>query len=115
MTWSLVAGTGQATINSTGRVRAYDNGTVTAIATAKDGSGIIGSLLITISNQLVPVTGITVNGAGGSAVITINKGTLQLSASVVPVNATSKTVTWTLTNGTGKAGISSTGLVTANR
>jgi uncharacterized protein YjdB len=113
VTWSLVAGTGQATINSTGRVRAYDNGTITAIATANDGSGVIGSLLITISNQLVPVTGITVTGADGSAAISINKGTLQLSVSVVPVNATNKTVTWTLTNSTGKAGISSTGLVTA--
>jgi uncharacterized protein YjdB len=114
VTWSLVAGTGQATINSTGRVRAYDNGTVTAIATANDGSGVIGSLLIIISNQLVPVTGITVTGAGGSAAITINKGTLQMNASVVPLNATNKTVIWTLTNGTGKAGISSTGLVTAS-
>ncbi len=66
VTWSIVNGTGQATINTTGLVTAVSNGTVTARATANDGSGVVGSLVITISNQVIPVTGITVTGAGGA-------------------------------------------------
>jgi uncharacterized protein YjdB len=111
--WSVTNGSGQATINSTGLVTAVDNGTVTAIATAHDGSGVVGTLTITNSNQIVPVTGITVTGAGGAANISSDNGTLQLSALVLPVNASDKTVTWSIANGTGQATISPTGLVTA--
>jgi hypothetical protein len=53
VTWSIVNGTGQATINASGLVKAIDNGTVTAVATAKDSSGVYGTLIITISNQLL--------------------------------------------------------------
>ena len=60
VTWSIINGTGQATINSSGLVTAVANGTVTARATATDGSAISGTMLITISNQVVPVTGISV-------------------------------------------------------
>ncbi len=85
VTWSMVNGTGQATINTTGLVTAVSNGTVTARATANDGSGVVGSLVITISNQVIPVTGITVTGAGGPSTITTDNGTLQLTATVTPV------------------------------
>ncbi|MHC1733069.1 MAG: beta strand repeat-containing protein [Bacteroidales bacterium] len=113
VTWSIVNGTGQATINSTGLVTAVSNGTVTARATANDGSGVVGSLVITISSQVIPVTGITVTGANGATTITSDKGTLQLTATVTPADATNKTVTWSIVNGTGQATINSTGLVTA--
>jgi uncharacterized protein YjdB len=113
VTWTIINGTGQATINSTGLVTAASNGTVTAVATASDGSGVTGTLVITISNQVIPVTSITVTGAGGLTQITQDNGTLQLTATVLPTNATNKTVTWTIINGTGQATINSTGLVTA--
>ncbi len=113
VTWSIVNGTGQATINNSGVVTAVANGNVTARATASDGSGVVGSLQLTISGQVIPVTAITITGAGGSSVITTDKGQLQLSAAVVPSNATNRTVTWSVRNGTGSATISSTGLVTA--
>ena len=61
----------------------------------------------------IPVTGITVTGAGGSSAITTDNGTLQLSAAIAPTNATNQTVTWTIANGTGQATINATGLVTA--
>ncbi len=48
VTWSVVNGTGQATISATGLVTAITNGTVTARATANDGSGVFGTLVITI-------------------------------------------------------------------
>ncbi|HOR10573.1 MAG TPA: Ig-like domain-containing protein, partial [Bacteroidales bacterium] len=113
VTWSIINGTGQATINSSGVVTAVANGTVTARATANDGSGVYGQLVITISNQVIPVTGITVTGAGGATTITQDNGTLALTATVTPSNATNKTVTWSIINGTGQATISSTGVVTA--
>jgi len=113
VTWSIANGTGQATINSTGLVTAAANGTITAKATSNDSQGISGTLVITISNQIIPVTGITVTGAGGATTITTDKGTLQLSAAITPDNASNKTVTWSIANGTGQATINSTGLVTA--
>jgi len=111
--WSIQNGTGQASISITGLVTAIANGTATATATAADGSGVTGSLSITISGQTVAVTGIAVTGADGASTITALGGTLQLSVTVSPDNATNKTVTWTVQNGTGQASISAGGLVTA--
>ena len=113
VTWTIANGTGQAVISASGLVTAITNGTVTVRATANDASGVYGTLVITISNQVIPVTGITVTGAGGATSITTNNGTLQLSAAVLPSNATNQTVTWTIANGTGQASISASGLVTA--
>ncbi|MGB8489762.1 MAG: Ig-like domain-containing protein, partial [Bacteroidales bacterium] len=113
VTWSISNGTGQATISSSGLVTAVANGTVTARATANDGSGVYGTLTITISNQIIPVTGITVTGPGGATTIYTDNGTLQLSAVVLPVDATNKTVTWSISSGLDKASISHSGLVTA--
>lgn len=61
----------------------------------------------------VDVTSITVTGAGGATTISTEGGTLQLSAAVLPNDATDKTVTWSKTNGTGSGTISASGLVTA--
>ncbi|MFN8133691.1 MAG: Ig-like domain-containing protein [Bacteroidales bacterium] len=113
VTWSITNGSGEASISQDGLVTAIDNGTVTAIATATDGSGVAGYFEITISNQLTPVSSITITGAAGSNTISTDKGTLQLSATVLPETATNKTVTWSLTNGSGEASISQDGLVTA--
>ncbi len=74
VTWSLTNGTGQATISASGLVTAVANGTVTAKATAKDGSGIYGTLTLTISNQAIAVTGITVTAAGGATAIATDNG-----------------------------------------
>ena len=51
VTWSVVAGTGNASISTDGLLAAIADGTVTAKATSKDGTNIIGTMLITISNQ----------------------------------------------------------------
>jgi hypothetical protein len=64
-------------------------------------------------NAPIPVTSITVTGEGGATTIDTDGGTLQMSAAVLPGDATDKTVTWSVTNGTGSATISSTGLLTA--
>lgn len=64
------------------------------------------------ATQQIKVSEISVSGANGASAITTYGGTLQLSASVSPANATDTTITWSIQNGTGQASISSTGLVT---
>jgi hypothetical protein len=60
-----------------------------------------------------PVTSIDVQAAGGSTEISVNQGTLQMSADVSPGDASDTTVTWSVSNGTGQASISPTGLLQA--
>jgi len=82
---------------------AYENTVATSILAGDTG--------VTIN---VDVTGITVTGAGGQTVLAgINLGnSLQMSAAVLPANATDNTVTWSVINGTGTGSITSTGLLT---
>lgn len=47
------------------------------------------------------------------ATINSDKGNYQVTAAILPVDATDKSLTWTITNGIGKATIDSSGLVTA--
>jgi uncharacterized protein YjdB len=56
LTWTI---TGPATVSVSGLVTATGNGTAVVKATAKDGSGVFGTLSIPISGQKVLVTGIT--------------------------------------------------------
>ena len=52
-TWSVVNQTGSASIDPSGVLTALSDGTVDVVATANDGSGIIGVATITLSNQNV--------------------------------------------------------------
>lgn len=117
--------TGKATIDSsTGILTAVANGTVKVKATAKDGSGIVGSEVITISGQIVKATGFTVKGLNGpteTTQITDDKGILQMQATILPLNATTTpAVTWSIEQAgdigtimTGKATITTEGTLTA--
>ena len=67
--WSVLDGTGTATISSTGLLTALTDGTVTVKATSVSNSSINGSKVITITNQTVEdtsmnatLTNLTVNG-----------------------------------------------------
>ncbi|MBN1186966.1 MAG: Ig-like domain-containing protein, partial [Bacteroidales bacterium] len=112
--WS-VSDTNLATINektaTTAELIAKLSGTVYAIASAKDGSGIKDSIEITISGQ-TPVESVTVSSTGGVTEITTKGGTLQMIATVLPENADIKEVTWSVDDES-VATISSTGLLTA--
>jgi len=111
-TWSVANGTGSATINSSGLLAAQTNGTVTVVATANDGSGITGSIAITIGGQYIGLTSVTVQGQGG--VSTIAPGaTLYMEVTMLPANATAPNYTLSVANGTGTATISVGGLLTA--
>jgi uncharacterized protein (TIGR02145 family) len=57
VTWTVIDGTGSATITPAyGYLTAVSDGTVTVRATAIDGTGIYGELVITIENQTIPPT-----------------------------------------------------------
>ena len=114
VTWSISNLTGKASINSTGLVTGISSGKVVAKASANDGSGISGTLEIEIANPIVRVTGINVLSSNGYNIISSEKGTLQLTANVLPSNASDKSVSWFVENITGRASVSSTGLVTAS-
>jgi uncharacterized protein YjdB len=113
ISWSVIEQTGKATINANGLLQAVKNGTIKAIATSTDGSGVKAELTVTISNQIYPVESISISSPSGNFINT-NKGTLKLDVEIFPADATNKTVNWTVTDITGKATISSTGLLTAD-
>lgn len=64
VTWKVVSGTA-GTVNSKGVLTAKFNGKVTVRATAKDGTGVYGQKMITLSNQAYKVT---FNSNGGTAI-----------------------------------------------
>ncbi len=114
VTWSVEAGTGTATISATGLLTGTGIGTVTVKATANDGSAIVGELEITVTAVAatpIDVASIVVAGAG-DAITVENGSTLQMDATVLPVDATDMSVTWSVEAGTGTATISATGLLT---
>ncbi len=116
VTWSVIPGTGYATIDGDGLLTASTDGDVTVTATANDGSGIFGEIVITISGQTVPptsVTDITVTGTDDATTISADGGTLQMLADVLPVDATDSSITWSVAPGSGSANISGSGLLTA--
>ncbi|OFX21053.1 MAG: hypothetical protein A2033_10530 [Bacteroidetes bacterium GWA2_31_9] len=115
ITWSVIDGTGHATISTSGLVTAVLTGTVTVRATANDGSGVFGEFNLTLNNQnpAVLVSSITVAGLNDSTTISTYHGTLQMIATVNPNNATDSTFVWSVVNGTGSATINSAGLLTA--
>ncbi|MDW7731658.1 MAG: Ig-like domain-containing protein [Methanolobus sp.] len=110
VTWSVINGTGYATINADGLLTAIEVGNVTVKATANDASGVSGALEIIIDPA--PVTGISVEGEGNVASV-VNGQTLQLNAVVTPSDATDSSIIWSVINGTGEATIDQTGLLTA--
>lgn len=58
VSWSITSGADLATINDEGLVSAKNNGAVEATAFANDGSGVSGSIHITITNQKMLSDGI---------------------------------------------------------
>jgi uncharacterized protein YjdB len=54
ITWIMQDESGQATISTDGMVTATASGTITAVAMANDGSGIMGTLAISIGNERAP-------------------------------------------------------------
>lgn len=107
-TWSS-SNTNVATVSSTGLVTAKNVGTAVITATASDGSGVKGS--VTISVQPIPVASVSLNKSTAEVYTTGAHKTTQLSASILPANADDQTVTWESSN-PGVAGVDANGKVT---
>ncbi|MBN2610566.1 MAG: Ig-like domain-containing protein [Bacteroidales bacterium] len=90
-------------------------GTATLTAIASDNGGeqtTSAPVTITVNETLeIPVSAINVSATGGATTVEMGS-TLQMLAEVLPVNATNKNITWSVTNGTGQATISASGLLT---
>lgn len=113
VTWSMVPVTGAATINTSGLVTAQANGTVWAKAVSVQDNSVKDSMLITISGQIVPATGLVVRTLNNvPPAIGSTNSMLQMVAIITPPNATYQDVTWSIVPVTGQATISATGLVT---
>ncbi len=81
--------TAVATVDANGVVTAKATGSANITATANDGSGVTATCAVTV---IVPVSSITINNAPTEALFVNSNGTL--TATVLPDNATDKTVTW---------------------
>lgn len=99
--------TAVATVSSSGMVTAVSIGTATITVTTEDG-GKTATTVITTTNQIF-VSSITVSPT--AATITMGN-TQQLTATVLPANASNKNITWTSSN-TSVATVNSLGLVTS--
>lgn len=110
VSWSVLPGTGSGTISSSGLFTAGSAGTVTVRATATDGKGVYGEQPAMETPLTVPVSSLTIASAG-SATSLIDGSTLQLTATVLPSNASNKTVSWSITSGKA-ATVNENGLVT---
>lgn len=98
-----------ATIDANGVITAKAVGTTTITVTPKATSVVTATVTITVLAEKVPVTSITLNYNEASMLV---GDTLQLTATVLPDNATDKSITWSSSDA-GAASVSSTGLVTA--
>lgn len=116
--WEITSGSDLATIDQSGKLTAKTpnaGGTVTVKATAVDGSGISNTRTFTIAaigRSSILCSSIIVNSVDGTNLMGESKTTLQLSATIAPVNASNQSVTWSVVTGQNLASISNVGLVT---
>jgi uncharacterized repeat protein (TIGR02543 family) len=97
VTWAVISGTGTATIDANGVLKASTNGNVKvrAIATS-NGKTITGETEVILSGQFEQVTKVTIS----NPILQVELGgTLQMSATTLPTNAYNKSVTWEVSSG----------------
>ena len=105
--WSS-SNTAVATVDGNGNIIAVAMGETDITVTANDGSGVSATCKVTVVPTPVESVSVTANGS-----TTLKPGqTLQLDATVLPENATDKTVVWTSSDVT-VATVTNAGLVTA--
>jgi|GEM_PF-2771543 len=105
---------GIATVDATGLVTAVTEGTATIIVSTKDGSDLSAQCAVSVTKAIEPGEPILVSSLTlDQTSLTLEEGkTSQLNASVLPEDATDKTLNWTSTDET-IATVDATGLVTA--
>ncbi len=105
--------TNVATVDQNGLVTAKEitgaSANVTITAEAQDGSGVKGTIQLTVTR--IPVENIVILPETGDDTILVN-GMKQLLANIMPSNATNKDIMWTSSN-SGIVAVDQNGLVTA--
>ena len=80
----------------------------------QNGTWQVGARIFADPGSAILTTDFKIDGRARATTITTNKGTLQmLVTDIAPLNATDKTVNWSVVNGTGTATIDNSGLLTA--
>lgn len=97
------------TVDDNGVITAKSIGTTTITVTPQASSVVTGTATITVLAEKVAVDSITLNHTTASMLV---GNTLQLEATILPENATDKTITWSSSD-SGAASVTQTGLVTA--
>ena len=124
--WSVTPLTGDAAISEGGLLTALSEGTVLVRATAADGTGVFDEMEITIRGQVIPdeiatanvqlpdnpVTSISISGDGGATGISVDSGSMQIYATILPADA-NQNITWSVRQFDGNATINAAGSLTA--
>lgn len=108
--WSVLAGSGSASIDENGLLTAIENGTVYAVALAQDGSDVSDTLEITITNQITEVESLSLSTADGQSSIA-SGDSIQLIIEILPVDADSQRVELVIEPITGTATMNENGYV----
>ena len=107
--WSIHAGTGNATINSSGLVTAISNGTVWAKAVAIQDNTVFDSLLITVTNQPILPAVITLSASSVTGYTAVLNGSVNANWA-----STAVTFNWGLTTAYGNTITATPSTVTGN-
>ncbi|TAG99586.1 MAG: hypothetical protein EAZ16_14940, partial [Sphingobacteriales bacterium] len=108
--WTLNPPSGIASINTNGLLTGISSGIVTVIGTSLDNNTVTSRVVVTVTSSSVAITSATVTG--GSNQITTGGGTLAMTSTFSPANATSTTVGWSISGSIASIN-PTTGLVTA--
>ncbi len=110
LTW-ISSNPAVASVNEAGVVTAHQAGETTVTATANDGSGKYASCTVTVKEEVIPVTSVTLD----KTTLTLEEGQfMSLTATVAPDNATDKSLTWSSSDPT-VASVNEEGVVTAHQ
>ena len=115
VTWSVIAGTGSATISQSGLVTANTDGTVTVRATSNATPAVYGERQITISGQVnIPLVSLTLTTSGSSMnAITAPAGGIVFIPVFNPGNTTQQSIGWSISGDQTIASITSNGYLQA--
>lgn len=108
VTWSVSEGSEYISVTQNGLVSAIAAGS--AVVTAKTNNNLVATCNFTISNTAVLPTGVTLDKTSINLVV---GGSETLSATVAPNEATDKTVTWSVSEGSEYVSVSQNGVVSA--
>lgn len=108
VSWSVVSGDEFASVNSSGTLTARAPGTVTVAASASDGSGVSAQITVTV----LPITVSSISISTPIPYLHVGSN-IKFTAAVSPANACDRSVSWSVTGGTGKAAIDENGVLTA--